>query len=220
MSLSYNNQDEVWGVLRNSVLINTYLPGWTVRVFLSNNSNSPLPQKILNKLFSLNTTVVLLSDMLVGNLPSQILSYVVTDDPEVEYFLILNPTQRLSGRDAISINKWISSNVTMYNCVTKPLHHKNQPPLYNIWGGRRRQFNQLMGQSLLPQLLSHFKNSRPESGHNVTEAFWERSMRPRLQNERSCRGKTSCDYCPAGAIGGSSLNLYDQYEQIIPAAEH
>ncbi len=218
MSLT-NNQDEVWGVLRNSVLINTYLPGWTVRVFLSNTSNLRLPQKILNKLFSLNVTVVLLSGMLVSNLPSQILSYVVTDYPEVEYFLILNPTQRLSGKDAISINKWIFSNVTMYNCVTNPLRHKNQPSLYNIWGGRRRQFNQLMGPSLLPQLLSHFKNSRPESHHNVTEALWERFLRPRLLSERSCPGTMSCDYCPAGESGGASLNLYDQYEQIIPAAE-
>ncbi len=225
------DQDEIWGAVRNSVLTKTFLPEWALRVFVPSSSNSSLARRMVTKLQASNASVYYYaSDKLAGSVPRQTWSYLIADDPRVEYFLIRNPKQRLSARDTVGVNQWISSDAAVY-CVRDQPSHQDFPMVDGLWGARSHRLRSLLGTSMRSLLLDYFRNS---TGHpNPTaEGFLLHVLWILVRNDAFCQGSVSCDKwpnsvpLPTKTDPSQSLGLlYDHneiiiYVLIVPQNEH
>ncbi len=220
MALNCKDRDEIWGVVRNSVLIKTFLPEWTLRVFASKSSKSYLTRGILRKLQSANVSVYYVSDKLTESLPEDAWGYLAADDPRVEYFLIRNSKQRLGARDASSVKQWLSSDAAVY-CTRDQPSHRNLPIVNGLWGARRHRLRTIFGMPIRSVLLDYFQKSTEHPKASV-ESFLTHSLWPLVQNDVFCPDSVSCNKWPGSSRlppktkPSQSLGLlYDRNEIIV-----
>ncbi len=214
-SINSTDPNDIWGVLRNAVLINVFLHGWTFRVFVS--SKFSLSERTLNKLLSLGASVHHVPAPVPDFVPTRLWTYLIADDPTVEYFVIMHPWQRLNHRDTIGIQHWISStdstDSTIY-CGRNLSPSVRRTTLVEYWGARREPFSQRLPNSMLSLILSNFRNSTLESMQAATDQIWERFLSPFIQGEICTQTGQSALYS-----SDDSVAVYNQYEMVIPRQE-
>ena len=223
MSPDTSDRDDVWGVLRNSYLIKVFLPQWTLRVFTSNRSSSSLPPRILRKLLAAGATMSYVPDAIADTIPIQMWSYLIVDDPQVEYFVIRRAKQRLSERGALAIHSWMSSNAT-FHCVRDHPLHKTQAIVKGLWGARRDRLRTLLGYSMREMLENHRNNFslKAEPGVAVNSFLSER-LWPTVQDDVLCHDSVSPRKWPGSVLFERATKstgivgaLYDSHETILP----
>ncbi len=214
-SINSTDPNDIWGVLRNAVLTKVFLHGWTFRVFVS--SQFPLSERTLNKLLSLGASVHHVPAPVPDIVPTQRWTYLIADDPTVEYFVIMHPWQRLNHRDTIGIHHWISSTDStdsIIYCVRNLSPSVRRTALVEHWGARREPFSQRLPKSMLSLILTHFRDSTLESMQAATDQFWERFLSPFIQGEKCTQTGPSALY-----NSDDSVAVYNQYEVVIPRKE-
>ncbi len=211
MAPDSKDPDDIWGVLRNAHLIKVFLPQWSLRVFISNISTSSLPSRVLDKLVAAGATLSYASADIADTVPIHMRTYLIADDTHVEYFVIRQPKQRLSDRDAFAIQKWISSNAT-FHCVRDHPLHKTQSIVQGLWGARRDRLTTLLGSSMHQMLENHVKNSslKAEPGV-VVKSFLTDRLWPAVQGDVLCQDSVSCKDWP----GSVPFKLARQFTEAL-----
>ena len=222
MAPDTKDPDDVWGVLRNAHLIKVFLPEWRLRVFVSDSSSSSLPPRILTKLLTAGATLSYVPDAIADTVPIHMRSYLIADDPHVEYFVIRQPKQRLSDRDTFAIHNWISSNAT-FHCVRDHPLHKTQSIVRGLWGARRERLKTLLGSSMHQIVENHVKNVSLKAEPGVVmKSFLTDRLWPVVQGNVLCQDSVSCKDWPGSvpfklarqfteALG----DLYNRHEMIV-----
>lgn len=161
MTLYGSSERYTWGAIRNAQLVPVYYPGWRLRVYLPSTANSSsllVPSNVINILKSLGTQIAY-----VYNSSSVIAArdwrLLVVDDLNVDCFLIRDADGRLSERDSLAVNDWISQNSDHHrrilHCIRDHRRHIDRPIVDGLWGAHSRYFRQyLNGNYLLSSSLN------------------------------------------------------------------
>ncbi len=210
MASDSKDPDDIWGILRNAQLIRMYLPDWTLRIFISNSSTLRHPGRILHKLLSMGATLSYVPDTLADVVPVHMWSYLIADEPHVEYFLIRQPKHRFSELDAVTIRSWISSNAT-FHCVRDHPVHKDKAIVEGLWGARSNRFRTLLGSSMRSILENYLKDPTKKTHTDLEDDFLMQYLWHAVQGEILCHDSVSCDAWP----GSVSFTLTRKWKETL-----
>jgi hypothetical protein len=207
MSLYTNEPRFTWGAIRNAQLIAVFFPGWKLRVYIpaaASSAGQQLPRKIINRLHSLGAQVIEIDDNRTALSPEW-WSYLVADDPSVEYFLVRQPDARLSDRDASAVLQWINnSSKTAVHCIRDHASHLAQPVTDGLWGARTRMLRSLLNDTTsFSACVAEFCEAKRSSGvaeESKPNYFLKEKLFPLVKNNSIlCHDFASTDVWPNSA---------------------
>jgi hypothetical protein len=170
MSLYGRDPRQTWGVLRNAQLVPVFFPGWRLRVYVppANGTlpNQVVPERIVNKLRLLGAEIARVQGR-VGNRTMPGVSQrdwrlLVTDDQNVDYFLVRDAESRLNDRDASAVGEWIAEverraaagdvDAFPVHCIRDHPKHVELAIVDGLWGGRPAALRRKLGTRLTTAL--------------------------------------------------------------------
>ena len=113
MSLWNDGKDFQYGALRQIQLANIFFPKWIVRVYIPNEFS--IPENLINKMKSLGAEIIYI-DMKTIKIPFNLISLLIVDEKEVDYFIIRDVRHRFSEGD-VEITKHFMSTKKSVNLV-------------------------------------------------------------------------------------------------------
>lgn len=236
MSLYGNNTAHMWGTIRNAQLVPVHLPGWRLRVYVpdadvatdDNGRPTSLPEvpeawrvdrRVIDCLRRLGAEVVRVrpsADETPPTPPPAWWSYLVVDDPAVEYFLVRHAVGRPSDREAVAVEDWLvvahQQTEIAVHCIRDHPRHAAVVLTDGLWGGRTETLRLLLGWKTLRSLVVEYVrreeaaaaassnvDDRSAVGSNRTRTFGRRTrflndiLLPRLRlNNVYCHDGVAC----------------------------
>ena len=145
----------IWGAIRNAQLMKIFFPDWKLRIYTpavpEGKASSVVPARVLRKLKTLGSKIVHVktSD---PSVPLKFMRYLVSDDPDVEFFLIRDADGRISGRDVATVDDWMkvakNNSKIAFHCIRDHPKHANVSIVDGLWGGRTKPLKTLVDQGL------------------------------------------------------------------------
>lgn len=120
MTVNVKNEDELFGALRNAQLKNLFFPGWGLRLIFSNK----LDELWLKTYRRFNTSFSIVTN---SSIAFEYVPLFSVNDKNIDCLLIRNATSRLSKRDAIIVNSFISSQKASIHVVRDINREENLP---------------------------------------------------------------------------------------------
>jgi len=120
------------GAIRNSELIKTIYPNWRMVVYYNNS----VTKETINQL---NNNGVLLFDMSNSEMYGMFWRFLAADIHDAEYVCFRDCDSRLSIREKLAVEEWISSNKSLHVMRDHPAHKiphgsKTMGILGGMWG--------------------------------------------------------------------------------------
>lgn len=120
------------GALKNAQLCKTIYPDWKMIVYYDNT----VPNKTISELENLNVQVV---DMTGKNIYGEFWRFFAVDLPDCEYVIFRDADSRISKREKLAVDEWISSGKSLHVMRDHPCHkipHGNDEMgiLAGMWG--------------------------------------------------------------------------------------
>jgi len=197
MSLYGKNPRYTWGVLRNAQLIPVYLPDWTLRVYVADDlapDRLAVSARMINKMRLLGAEIVHVSTK--NSMAPRNWRLLVTEDHNVDYFLVRDADIRLSDREANAVRYWLSVAkknkyaATIY-CIRDHPEHAEQAIVDGLWGGRQRRLYQMLKHNLTQMVNSITYNSTDQL---KMRTFLNHVLWPAVINYSLCHDSVSpCD---------------------------
>ena len=139
------------GMIKNVKLSNEIYPGWKVRVYL----DASVPEVYVKELLGLGADVI---DMSHTNVPGMYWRFLPLDDKTVDVFAVRDADSRLSNREKLAVDEWLSTDRPLHVMRDHP-HHGN--PNYPIMGGMWGYNNTLARWPISERLQVWLKNHLP-----------------------------------------------------------
>jgi hypothetical protein len=98
------NPKYLQGAIRNSELVQTYFPGWTIRFYVT----ADVPVLTKTQLERNGAEIQNIPDGL-GYAAGMFWRFTIADDPKVDRFVVRDADSRLNARDRIAVEEWIRS---------------------------------------------------------------------------------------------------------------
>ena len=156
ISLWKDDKDFLYGALRQIQLANIFFPRWRLRVFIPinipNRKKLLIPENLMLKMKSLGAEMSYV-DMKDLNIPLNLISLLILEDKQIEYFIIREARQRLSQCDVEEFNNFVVSNKSAH-CIKSSIN-KTQLFLSEMWEGNSQKLraklnaNQTLGQQFV-----------------------------------------------------------------------
>ena len=156
ISLWKDDKDFLYGALRQIQLANIFFPRWRLRVFIPinipNRKKLQIPENLMLKMKSLGAEMSYV-DMKDLNIPLNLISLLILEDKQIEYFIIREARQRLSQCDVEEFNNFVVSNKSAH-CIKSSIN-KTQLFLSEMWEGNSQKLraklnaNQTSGQQFV-----------------------------------------------------------------------
>uniref|UniRef100_A0A7S3NI40 Uncharacterized protein n=1 Tax=Aureoumbra lagunensis TaxID=44058 RepID=A0A7S3NI40_9STRA len=158
MALYGRDPKYIIGALKNAELMETYFPGWILRIYADRNT---VPQATLRGLAALGADVRLVGtrrnyQIYTPKSAGMFWRFFVADDPKVTRFIVRDSDSRLNARDACAVAEWIHLSTTTLPDLT--IHsirdHPNHDRHLNggLWGATNA--SRISGK--LRTMASHF----------------------------------------------------------------
>ena len=136
ISLWKDDKDFLYGALRQIQLANIFFPRWRLQVFIPinipNRKKLLIPENLMMKMKSLGAEMSYV-DMKDMNIPLNLISLLILEDKEIEYFIIREARQRLSQCDLEEFNNFVVSNTSAH--YIKSSNNKTQLFFSEMWEG-------------------------------------------------------------------------------------
>ena len=156
ISLWKDDKDFLYGALRQIQLANIFFPRWRLRLFIPinipNRKNLLVPENLIMKMKSLGAEISYV-DMKDINIPLNLISLLILEEKEIEYFIIREARQRFSECDLEEFNNFVTSNKSAH--YIKSSNNKTQLFLSEMWEGNSQKlrtklnFNQTSGKQFV-----------------------------------------------------------------------
>ena len=177
MSLYGKDPKYTYGAIRNAQLTPVIYPGWKLRIYITNKTESQLiPSRILQKLKSLGAELAVVSGQL--SLAPKYWRYLVMDDVNVKEFLIRDVHDRLTDRERVAVEKWLASKTTFHFIKDHPKHSKVSVP-EGLWAANR--------QSLITALGNSIRKVLSKGGDVLQSVIW-----PAVKGSLLCHDSVTC----------------------------
>jgi hypothetical protein len=128
MSLVGGNDTLAMGAVRNAQLLPLFFAGWTLRIYLADNSEEsgeePVAQCYVNTLHALGATLVRVRNSRI--FPSNTWHYLAADDTSADVVLMRNVDERLTSRDSTLVSDWLTTSTNPFNCILDQLGPLNE----------------------------------------------------------------------------------------------
>lgn len=207
MSVYGNAPQFTMGAIRNAQTIPAFFPGWSLRVYVARpdpdlpNKNWIVPDRIIAKLKSLGAQIAYV-DLTHVKLEPKWWSYLVADDPSVEYFLVRSANGRLSDRDAAAVSEWIEStnSESVFHCIRDHPRHASAAVESGLWGGRGAPLRERLKPGMNALLHEYVSNHSAHAGegsaavrptHFLSNVIW-----PLVRDVAYCHDSVSCKNWP------------------------
>ena len=128
-SLWGNNPKYTIGAIRNAELIKSIYPGWIARFYCG----TSVPREIISELLRLKSEVRIMNTP--GDWSGMFWRFSAIAEPDVEVMLSRDTDSRLSVREAIAVEKWLSTDKLFHIMRDHPEH--NTQILGGMWGARK-----------------------------------------------------------------------------------
>lgn len=103
------------GVLKNAELMETIYPGWKMIVFYDNTVPSDTIQKLIDK-------GVVVKDMTESGFYGMFWRFFAHDEPDCEYVVFRDADARITEREKLAVDEWISSGKSIHVMRDHPAH--------------------------------------------------------------------------------------------------
>lgn len=167
-SLWGTNPDYTHGAIINARIAPYLYPGWVCRFYC----DESVPTPVLQELRSLGSEVVMMPAG-THRFDGLFWRFFVSDDPEVDLFLIRDCDSRLNSQEKVAVDDWLASDKPFHIMRDHPYH--NELILAGMWGGAA---------NVLPSIQEvvnrHF--SATENRHS-DQAFLRDFVWPLIKNE-------------------------------------
>ena len=222
MSLAGKNPQDTWGAVWYAQHVTSYLPSWTLRVYIDNSTEkNQVPGAVINKLVLLGAQVMIIPEEM-RSLPSEVWRYLVIDDETVDVFLIRDTRTRFTEREAVILEKWIKNIAkNPIYCVRDHTDHSQLGIVEGLWGASHAQLLQLIKLDQ-PSIVAGFYANKERS----TQTFLSDVICPQLGGRASCFDSVSCSEWensrpfPVLRVGGKWVGQpYSQYGMAQQSSE-
>jgi hypothetical protein len=131
LSFSLYGENPIYtlGCIRNAELHKTYFNDWEMWVYY----NDTVPIDIINKLSELNVKLINTNED--RQLINSMWRFLPICDENVEYFICRDCDSRISERDVVAVDEWISSGKDFHILREHPIGH-GWPMNAGMWGGK------------------------------------------------------------------------------------
>lgn len=119
------------GIAQNLLTLSQVLPGWIIRVFVSNDA----PPGVVKMLKVLNCEVVVMPSPAPNYVFAMTWRFLVADDGDVARFLVRDADSRVSTKDRQIIERWTSDRTPV--CIARDHPSHRRPIMGGTWGGTR-----------------------------------------------------------------------------------
>lgn len=118
------------GALRNAKLASTLYPGWTCIFYCS----KTVPSDVIDKLSSMENVLIREIER-DGDRANALCRFFPADEEGIEYMISRDCDSRLSMREVLAVNDWISKGTQLHVMRDHP-YHGGHPILAGMWGVR------------------------------------------------------------------------------------
>ena len=131
MSLWSDGKDFLYGALRQAQLANIFFPKWTVRVYIP--IELSIPGNLIHKIKSLRAEIIYI-DMKAVQIPINLITLLVVDEKEVDYFMIRDVRHRFCECDVQETKNFMSTNKSV-NLFMSNVNNTRMVVLPELWEG-------------------------------------------------------------------------------------
>jgi hypothetical protein len=126
------------GTIKNAELWKTIYPEWQMVVYY----DSTVPQTIVDQLKNMSVKVINMTGIPYGCM----WRFLAIDIPDSEYIIIRDSDSRISDRESLAVNEWISNGDTLHVMRDHPSHHipygaNGLGILAGMWGMKHGKIN-------------------------------------------------------------------------------
>ena len=140
ISLWKDDKDFLYGALRQIQLANIFFPSWRLRIYIPinipNRKVLMIPENLMTKMKSLGAELSYV-DMKDINIPLNLITLLILEHKEIEYFIIREARQRFSQCDFEEFNNFVVSNTSAH--YIKSRNNKTQLFLSDMWEGNSQK---------------------------------------------------------------------------------
>lgn len=129
-SLWGDNPKYTIGAIKNAELTKKVYPGWTSRFYCAKES---VPEVIVKSLLDLDAEVVLKNTQ--GDWTGMFWRFEAISDPEVEVMISRDTDSRISLREKLAVDEWLSSGKLFHIMRDHPAHRTQI--LGGMWGAKK-----------------------------------------------------------------------------------
>jgi hypothetical protein len=212
------------GAIKNAKLAKQYMPDWECRFYIASN----VPDKVVTELSKMDNVKVIRSRT-PFDFTFTLERFKVFSDPEVDIAICRDTDGRISGRDILCINEWLSDRFTNLNFhIIKDHPHGHSAVMSaGMWGARASALRNIEDE------IEHFL-SRPGVNRNqrgVDQEFLAERIHPKTidsvlyhsnyytnktTNDSISKNFPSLDRYPDNHIG-AALDENDNYFYAVDA---
>ena len=149
MSLYGSDRRYTMGAIRNAQLAPVNYPGWQLRFFtelpgLIEPKRGVVPPGVLNRLRELGAVIHDVQPP-TRSLAPMLWRFTVTDDPNVDVFIVRDCDSRLTPRDSAVVNDWLNQDPkkSVFHCIRDHPDHSLYSVSGGLWGARRSALSAL-----------------------------------------------------------------------------
>ncbi|XP_013413046.1 uncharacterized protein LOC106175532 [Lingula anatina] len=177
------------GALRNAQLLRIFFPTWMMRIYLEPqfNRDNKLIQKYLDLIKKqTNVQVIEVSGHVASSVAPALWRFLVADDTDLEAFIVRDLDSRLSKRDKILVEEWLTSGLPFHIIRDHPKH--SQSVRGCLIGAKPKLLLGLLGQNWLELGKQYSQPRRFKSSGN----FIDEVVLPKVQNVALCHDIITC----------------------------
>lgn len=195
------------GVLKNAELVKTIYPNWKMIVYFDNT----VPHKTIEELKKMN---VIVKDMTNSNIYGMFWRFFAHDETDCEYVVFRDSDSRLTEREKLAVDEWISSGKSIHVMRDHPAHgipygNNELGILGGMWGiksgviqltdlikqfPKSKEFKYGNDQSFLKIIYNIFKDDK--CTHD--EFFEDKPFPIKRKSGEFIGGRIDCDEKPIG----------------------
>ncbi|KAK2144348.1 hypothetical protein LSH36_766g03157 [Paralvinella palmiformis] len=190
MSLYGNNIDKLYGAMRYAQLAAVLYPNWRMRFYTRNftihDMNVPKVLRIVVRKLELSgSEIIRLDDDFTSTVPPSLWHYLISDDLNVDTFIVRDTDMRPSEREAVILDDWLKSKSAWY-CMRDHPRHAPVALVPALVGGSPMLLKPLFSQSWKTMMF----------GYNSDVQFLNEVIWPVVKKDSLCHDSVSCAAWP------------------------
>lgn len=171
-SLYGNNPRYTIGAIKNAVLAKQYMPDWKCRFYV----DEEVPQEIIQTLTFMDNCEVIFIRFEELKLFKMTYRFLVFSDPEVDVAIVRDVDSRISARDIIAVNEWLSTDFSFHIMKDHPVGH-GYLISGGMFGGRTDKL-----QNIQNMLLTFFQKN-PHHVYGIDQTFLAEEVYPIIKDD-------------------------------------
>lgn len=171
-SLYGNNPRYTIGAIKNAVLAKQYMPDWKCRFYI----DEEVPQWVVQTLTLMDNCEVIFVRFEELRLFKMTYRFLVFSDPEVDIAIVRDVDARISARDILAVNEWLSTDFSFHIMKDHPVGH-GYLISGGMFGGRTDKLRNMQ------KMLIKFFHENPYYIYGVDQTFLAEEVYPIVKDD-------------------------------------